>query len=55
MDNADYVMANAFWLGVYPGLDSDRIDYMIDVLHEVAERGLRRSGAVGAVPASGGS
>jgi len=45
MKNADYVMANVFWIGVYPGLGSSQVDHMIDVLHEIAERALRRAGA----------
>ncbi len=28
---ADDVMANAFFVGVYPGLDKQRLDYMVDI------------------------
>lgn len=28
MKNADLIMNNAFWIGVWPGIDSRRIDYM---------------------------
>jgi CDP-6-deoxy-D-xylo-4-hexulose-3-dehydrase len=31
--NSDFVMANTFWIGVYPGLDEAMIDYMIDTIH----------------------
>ncbi|MDQ3723751.1 MAG: lipopolysaccharide biosynthesis protein RfbH [Actinomycetota bacterium] len=46
MRNADYVMANVFWIGVYPGLGAAQIDFMLDVLHDIAGRALQRvSGA----------
>ena len=32
--NADLVTERSLWLGVYPGLDAERIDYMLDVIHE---------------------
>jgi len=30
LENTDYVMNNTFFVGVYPGIDDDQIDYMID-------------------------
>ena len=36
LDNADFVMENAFWLGVFPGLTDSHIDYVVDVVHELA-------------------
>jgi len=36
LTNADYVMNNSFWLGVYPGLSDAHIDYVLDVMHELA-------------------
>ena len=27
-------MLNTFWLGVYPGMTDEKIDYMIKILHE---------------------
>ena len=36
MKNADYVMHNVFWIGVYPGLTDAMLHYMIESLHEVA-------------------
>ncbi len=27
-ENADYIMNNAFWIGVYPGIDKKRLDYI---------------------------
>ena len=34
LDNADIVMKNSFWLGVYPGLSSDMLDYLEDRVDE---------------------
>jgi CDP-4-dehydro-6-deoxyglucose reductase, E1 len=31
--NADYVMAQSFWVGVYPGLSDAALDYIIESLH----------------------
>ncbi len=36
LTNTDFVMTNAFWIGVYPGLTQPMIDYVLEVLHEVA-------------------
>jgi len=33
----DFIMKNSFWIGVYPGMTEDRIDYMIQLLHEAVE------------------
>lgn len=38
LKNSDYVMENVFWVGVYPGLDGARIEFIIKSLIEVAER-----------------
>lgn len=32
--NADFIMNRVFWVGVYPGLSAQHIDYLIEVLHE---------------------
>jgi CDP-6-deoxy-D-xylo-4-hexulose-3-dehydrase len=34
LDNADIITERTFWVGVYPGLTDDNIDYMIDVIRE---------------------
>lgn len=34
LDNTDLIMKNSFWVGVYPGLDDKRIDYIIKVIKE---------------------
>jgi len=35
--NSDLVMTNTFWLGVYPGLTSEMLEYVSDVIHEFVE------------------
>ena len=32
--NSDLVMTNTFWLGVYPGLTGEMLDYVSDVVHD---------------------
>ena len=28
LKNTDYVMNNSFWIGVYPGLDKEKLSFM---------------------------
>ena len=28
-------MENTFWVGVYPGLSNEQLDYVIDSVHEI--------------------
>jgi CDP-6-deoxy-D-xylo-4-hexulose-3-dehydrase len=35
LKNSDKVMADAFWIGVWPGLTSAHLDYMIEILDDV--------------------
>lgn len=35
LKNSDFVMKNTFWIGVWPGLSIDMLDYMVDSLHEI--------------------
>jgi CDP-6-deoxy-D-xylo-4-hexulose-3-dehydrase len=48
LPNAETITENTFWIGVYPGLDDEKIDYMIEVVREAV-------GASTASPASGRS
>lgn len=32
--NTDFVMNQVFWMGVYPGLSAEMLDYMIESLHD---------------------
>ena len=36
--NSDFVMNQVFWLGLYPGLKSDALQYIVEVLHRAAKR-----------------
>lgn len=38
LNNTDRIMRDSFWVGVYPGLDEDRIDYIIKKIHEALDR-----------------
>jgi CDP-6-deoxy-D-xylo-4-hexulose-3-dehydrase len=35
LENADFVMNNVFWIGVYPGLNSQALSYILDVFHQI--------------------
>jgi len=37
LKNSDYVMNNVFWVGIYPGLSEEMIDYIAASLREAAE------------------
>ncbi len=34
LSGADFIMNNAFWVGVYPGMDAPRLEYMAGTFHE---------------------
>jgi CDP-6-deoxy-D-xylo-4-hexulose-3-dehydrase len=36
--NSDFVMDNVFWIGVFPGIDAGRRDYMLETLHRIAHQ-----------------
>lgn len=36
--NADFVMNQVFWVGVYPGLTEAMVDYMLEALHELTKK-----------------
>ena len=38
LDVTDFIMNNAFWIGVYPGMTDAMIDYMVQVLAEAVNR-----------------
>ncbi len=38
LDVTDFIMNNAFWIGVYPGMTDAMIDYMAQVLAEAVNR-----------------
>ena len=37
--NTDFVMNQVFWIGVYPGLNSPRLEYVIQVVHDFIKSG----------------
>jgi CDP-6-deoxy-D-xylo-4-hexulose-3-dehydrase len=36
VDNSDRIMRQTFWIGVYPGLGVEQVDYVLQVIHEFA-------------------
>ena len=36
--NTDRIMKDTFWLGVYPGLTDEKLDYMAKVIKAAIER-----------------
>lgn len=37
LKNTDYIMNNTFWVGVYPGMTDEKIDYMARIIKEAVE------------------
>ena len=35
LENTDFIMNQVFWVGVYPGITSVMLDYMLDVFHKL--------------------
>ena len=38
LENTDFIMNNTFWVGVYPGMTDEKIDYMAKIILEAIER-----------------
>ena len=38
LENTEYIMNNSFWIGVYPGMTDDMIEYMSEVIVEAISR-----------------
>lgn len=38
LKTTDYIMERTFWIGVYPGMTDEMIDYMAAMLHEAVQR-----------------
>ena len=38
LDNSDFIMANSFWVGVYPGLSVEHIRYMISTIRRIVKK-----------------
>jgi len=50
LERADFVMDNVFWVGVYPGLDQPRLDYMLEAFHDGARAGTAAANGRAAAP-----
>ena len=37
LDNTDRIMRDTFWVGVYPGMTDDKLDYMIKIIRQAVE------------------
>jgi CDP-6-deoxy-D-xylo-4-hexulose-3-dehydrase len=40
LTNTDIVMNDTFWIGVWPGLTLQMLDYVVEVLHKILEKPL---------------
>jgi CDP-4-dehydro-6-deoxyglucose reductase, E1 len=38
LEQSDFVMGQAFWIGLYPGLSAEALSYTIENLHEMVKR-----------------
>ncbi len=38
LQNTDYIMNNAFWIGVYPGMTGEKLDYMLVKIKEFIQK-----------------
>ena len=38
LKNADVITNSTFWIGVYPGLSAEMIDYMVETIHDYVRR-----------------
>ena len=38
LENTDRIMQDTFWIGVYPGMTDEMLDYMVKMIKEVAQK-----------------
>ena len=38
LENTDRIMNDSFWIGVYPGMTDEMLDYMVKVIKEAVKR-----------------
>ena len=38
LENTDRIMQSTFWVGVYPGMTDEMLDYMIKVIKEAVQK-----------------
>jgi hypothetical protein len=53
LDNAEVITDRTFWIGVYPGLTDDKIDYVIEVVREAVGASAPRKAARRTSPKQG--
>ena len=37
LDNSDFIVNNSFWVGVYPGMTKEKLDYMAEVISDAVK------------------
>ena len=38
LENTEFIMNNTFWVGVYPGMTDEMIDYMAQIITEAVNQ-----------------
>ena len=38
LDSTNFIMQNTFWVGVYPGMTDEKIDYMAKIIKEAVNQ-----------------
>lgn len=38
LKNSDFIVNNTFWIGVYPGMTKEKLDYMVQMVHEAVKQ-----------------
>ena len=38
LNNTDRIMNDSFWVGVYPGMTNEKLDYMIKIIREAVSQ-----------------
>ena len=38
LENTDRIMQDTFWIGVYPGMTDEMLDYMVKMIKEAAQK-----------------
>jgi CDP-4-dehydro-6-deoxyglucose reductase, E1 len=38
LENTDYIMNNSFWIGVYPGIDVEKMNYVDSIFHKFLKK-----------------
>jgi len=38
LENSDFIMDNAFWVGVFPGISQEMLNYMVEIVYTGVQR-----------------